>query len=1085
MNYWSVFYDLFVDEYTANLIRSQAEKLCQASESMQTWTRGPYQDIIRMVDSETLNILHEFWTKYANFKSDRKLYDSLKSDCKRTWDRHIGPGSSWGLSRSFGPRVLDSTKIAVHHAQAFWETGNVESQNVSQQQSCNPLFIYSYASGDRFSVHYATNPLAPFHLGTGLTKLAPGSPFYQDLEAGTTLDNVVTTAKLQFREWCKAFQGFTSKFGQLRIRVFVGDAIAFCFGLNKLRAPEHVTSLNYYSRPWSQLPVALDSDDYNPDSDDHAPLQFNVIDTSNLADHVGFISLLVSTIPLLQYSPSSTLHTETMNRAARDEATLLSDLLCHGNVRSMCTLFGIAPVGYLTGVSTRGYFQDDGMSFDDSQPSLNRITWKFPATLDPAVKLAPIVACDPEDLAKLLYTVYLNMFSWESIEELRKTAQSEYQKSLMGKVSIPKLPHYTRSSYAALLAFLKPRISVNWEHLMLCLLRHIEMDRQLMIGLNSVQDLFLQLHLFGAFTRFPFDEEVDGLRIPGYPPLLTYRPTRGVLKHKNPPKLTCLIVTVPRSKLRALYDKAVKNEQTKGVNMIFQLNILAGNVFHNMFSSIHPIFGKLILSENGEKCEIEQDAEGWHGKSDLHFCTYVPTYMFFVVPLKDVNVSIRLLNEVSSQIFRRELGMELEVFGTRLLDDKFVNFVESLPGLPVPRVTSLPSTSDSTSVSSPLLTTETATFTIRFTIKEEKDRKILSNGEDAKVSKSSPCTISIVCGSLTHTFQFPFPVAKNSERLRIARKSGWIEIIPTLSIPPTGASSEHRFPLIPDGNDIYSWNMPYITFKQLPQVDLSDPKSLDWILPHLVSMFSHEERRLQNENLRNGFIKFKESIVSIFQFVAGYEGIPCRVLGFKHKNGNDDIQMLLFVTGIYLDGNSHSIVAEAYLLPTKYKDDPILAEAFGASIDMMMQIVVDEDELKFWKYTLPAMSERCREWEHGSLCEYRKGIPASLEEGKSPICSCGRGKVSDHFARVTEWKDFAPYVTRVAITPIFAVPFVEHTRGVLDDSSQPVMSNPSESKCQACGKPSKKKCSRCEKVGYCCRECQRKDWKSHKKSCRP
>ena len=29
-----------------------------------------------------------------------------------------------------------------------------------------------------------------------------------------------------------------------------------------------------------------------------------------------------------------------------------------------------------------------------------------------------------------------------------------------------------------------------------------------------------------------------------------------------------------------------------------------------------------------------------------------------------------------------------------------------------------------------------------------------------------------------------------------------------------------------------------------------------------------------------------------------------------------------------------------------------------------------------------------------------------------------------------------------------------------------------------------KKCSGCEKVYYCSKECQRQDWKEHKKTCR-
>lgn len=42
----------------------------------------------------------------------------------------------------------------------------------------------------------------------------------------------------------------------------------------------------------------------------------------------------------------------------------------------------------------------------------------------------------------------------------------------------------------------------------------------------------------------------------------------------------------------------------------------------------------------------------------------------------------------------------------------------------------------------------------------------------------------------------------------------------------------------------------------------------------------------------------------------------------------------------------------------------------------------------------------------------------------------------------------------------------------------------SQPECCVCGKYAAKKCGRCQKVRYCCRECQTKDWKTHKALCR-
>lgn len=186
--------------------------------------------------------------------------------------------------------------------------------------------------------------------------------------------------------------------------------------------------------------------------------------------------------------------------------------------------------------------------------------------------------------------------------------------------------------------------------------------------------------------------------------------------------------------------------------------------------------------------------------------------------------------------------------------------------------------------------------------------------------------------------------------------------------------------------------------------------------------------------------------------------------------------MLFFVTGLYLDGNSHSIVAEAYIAD-KSPESPI--------IETSTLILLNHDELTFWKHALPAMVERCRTWDHISSCEYSIGIPVSVEGRRLPICSCGQGKVGQGFNEVAEWKSFAPYVTRLAIAPIFAVPYLEPVRRLpTTPYTTRTRTGEGEMRCNVCGKHGSKKCARCENVMYCSRECQRKDWKIHKTVCK-
>ncbi|TFK33607.1 hypothetical protein BDQ12DRAFT_614957, partial [Crucibulum laeve] len=90
---------------------------------------------------------------------------------------------------------------------------------------------------------------------------------------------------------------------------------------------------------------------------------------------------------------------------------------------------------------------------------------------------------------------------------------------------------------------------------------------------------------------------------------------------------------------------------------------------------------------------------------------------------------------------------------------------------------------------------------------------------------------------------------------------------------------------------------------------------------------------------------------------------------------------------------------------------------------------------------------------------------------------CGRGNDVEGMLAVPLWRNLAPYVTRVALSPLFAVSYLEA-----------VGRDPDARKCSVCrrkGKPRVKECTGCRKVRYCSPECQKSDWKTHKAKCKP
>ena len=172
--------------------------------------------------------------------------------------------------------------------------------------------------------------------------------------------------------------------------------------------------------------------------------------------------------------------------------------------------------------------------------------------------------------------------------------------------------------------------------------------------------------------------------------------------------------------------------------------------------------------------------------------------------------------------------------------------------------------------------------------------------------------------------------------------------------------------------------------------------------------------------------------------------------------------LYFFPMGLYHDLNSASIVLDAYVL-------------CGTAHVPFTEICITDREMSAWRLALPAMIERCRDWDHTRTCEYINSSPL--------FCSCGMGIVEEDFV----WERYQSLVTRIAISPIFVASYVDRTSLPAQALKRLEIGGPnaSKGKCKVCFKESTKKCSRCRRVSYCSRECQSRDWRQHKKDCEP
>lgn len=221
------------------------------------------------------------------------------------------------------------------------------------------------------------------------------------------------------------------------------------------------------------------------------------------------------------------------------------------------------------------------------------------------------------------------------------------------------------------------------------------------------------------------------------------------------------------------------------------------------------------------------------------------------------------------------------------------------------------------------------------------------------------------------------------------------------------------YPLVTLGICLYSWNMPYIRFSQLPKMNIAKAETASWAKEHIMGMFSeHDRGRCGSLHHHNPLIGYKKSLLSLFGAVMGFDCPPRTTFAITCDRNQEPL--MLFVTGVYLDPSSHTVVASVYA-------STVLAEAPGE----VFQINVNSAVMTYWRTVLPSMAERCRDWEHRSECQYLKPPSSAILEGDHSFCSCGVAKVADDFLNALEWKQYIPFVTRIAVSPVFPVPSLE------------------------------------------------------------
>ncbi|KAI0381466.1 hypothetical protein F5Y04DRAFT_82368 [Hypomontagnella monticulosa] len=1095
---WNIFFHLRIDQDSKKLIKDQAQKIVSLSENLNQWNEGRYGSILRFCDAGSLQEARQIWVKYASSQS--KSEASFDEDIKRTRNLlNIKMGKPEGQShtittglRSAAPLLTQSKGQISQIYDHFWKNGTLTKR---PGKIPNPTF--SEALSANAYLHYGTDPILGFHLATAFAKLAPTSPLRPGKD-DEIINNVVGAAKTQFREWIQAFQGIPEE--RITIRFAVSDALSFAHSLKAISTLKH-NSASLFRRQLDTALVELDPAAYA--TANSAPTSFDVVDTSNLADHLGALNLLIAATPLLKGSASSTLWMETLLTKEKTRKEQF-DVLLRGHGPTVSLLLGVTPVDFWTNATSVSCVDETMMSSMapsiDKQQTHSRLAWKLGAHFSSQPSNTRALYSEPQELAKAIFQVYAHMFEGEDPTTFKRDG-------MMEKINAAGFPLFHRGTFTALIKHVQSNVSTNWPSFWEHLLAMINEDIQDVSTLRNLyrQELGTQLHIQGIHSEPWLRQDVSSNPSLG-----------GFNAWKDIPEVVCVTLVVPKKHIDNLYSTKMGKINAATLEGVIQSSNFHG--WQNCFSDLHVAFGRVETSGDREADDfsvmIRQDPLGWQGKSPLVASFYVPSGVLQAEP-KGAQVGLNLQNTVLNMLTFRTHLKGMTIYATTINDTSNVFVSRYQPGTSdYPFTGALASPIDGSSTTqadSATGTRITANFVdnkIKFLCGHvdffsQQSKKLLTERAPIELRQSSPFSIDIVFGKkvLVHPVRFPAPVLKDGAKTRIARTSGYIEVIAPLADPLTSEPlSSFIYPVtLGEGSIPIPLNSQHVNLDSLPilDVDQAHKKSYSWLNILTSHQFSVRERRLRDSTETPSLrMNFKESLFTMFMLASGLQGGTTGLFALQHpEDGN---QILIFIRAIRLHGAEGSVVADAAVVPiTRQLIDTKQLETFLYILRELQicAITVNDEELALWKSVLPAFAERCRTWSHGPDCEYKipgATIPLSTEMGVPFMCSCGNGKLPEGFMSLPDWDTAAAqHAVRVAISPTFSVPFVED---VVDTDLLKVQGGIEKlhiDKCRNCNATQGKngaalmKCARCREVLYCSPECQRKDWKKHRMECKP
>lgn len=1137
---WNIYYHWKLDATSLKRLEDQTEKLLSISSHISQWCDSAYGHMIQFRNIKTLAQVRKSWQGYSSRGLSPKQQVERQTDlqkkikkAKEMRKEMLGDHESISCMRSAAPTGIQAVQDIQLATKRWWTEGTMEPRcELSLRADLyNPAFLWS--DNQSLVLHYGTDPLSGFPLSTTYVPLLSDNCLYVGADFASSTDRLTACAQQHFRQWTGSFReaGLTGT----TIRFCVADALAFAMTLQNATTAGGGNSLtaNLFSTPWTCEPLIIDEVELRSD-ERAAPRRFDIIDTSNLVDHLGPLNLLPICAKLLNNTRVSTIYTECLVQSSSDEQERIAKLL-GGNTQTIALLLNLSPCEIWTNATNSP--EDESMlnvvdkiigtktTVAGASQVRSRLRWKQAYVLSLG-ESRPVVKIGASRLARLMHKLYNHMFDHENLSSMLTDANLE---ALTNKAN----PYYNRASFAVLVEYVRQVITTNWAQ---CLqeLRSLIVATfsQAPLGANFYQELLLYLDMLGTCTNVLPTVGLDDSRDAEV--LSLFKVWSDI------PIQVCITVRVPRRRLHVFTSKALGGIGTPSLRCTIEGGGIISRPWSNIFAAVQVAFGQARPPAGRMSAlQIVQDDSTWWGSSDMFVSFFVPTWTILQSDKTIPWVRCGLLPTPQyCFIFLGDLGLTLDIHSVEITSE-CITISRYMPAMAeAPRLVSKPPsllTKMHPVVDTTLASEDDSimTLTHRITCATEAEKKKLSSRGSSVlvVFKDWERATVQIGGDLVYHIIFPVPVDYLRHKVRIARKSSFVEVEAAPWDPLKETTTCLLFPItLPEQSSHRDlspipWTATQLRLDILPIVDSSKKDKLQWLVTHASTMFSTRERQIRENGLvsRRSFnmklnmrAEMKDSLFSMLMSYTGLQGQNCRAFGLtKPVSG---INVLFLPSALRLDLINRTVVLDAAAVPlTKSMSADKKVKGFYQSLTALgvMQIKVLDEELRCWKSILPALSERCRMWMHTLTCEYVKEaavpIAQGLDDGYSSLCSCGVGKFPAGYLEDFKLDGLQyvlkRYATRVAISPLFAIPYVEECftmplsrRQNTSAASAGAPVPNANMGCGNCGQYSKKDsypettgnsissqalpvCARCKKMRYCSPECQRTDWKRHKAVC--